>query len=57
MDLDFIDHPIIKPPSIEKQLEMIRLDKELYAESVKIQRERIDAAINDPLNCGFEFES
>lgn len=57
MELDYIDHPIIKPPSIEKQLEMIRLDKNLYAESVKNQHERIEASINDPLNFGFEFDS
>lgn len=53
MELEYTEHPILKPPSDEDQLWMLENDPETFAESVRIHNERIESSIIDPVYNSF----
>jgi len=49
MELEYKEHPILKPPSDEEQLWMIENDTEAYLQSIQLHNDRIEASIIDPV--------
>lgn len=51
--LEYVDHPILKPPSLEDQLALLENDPSSYEESVRIHNARIEASVVDPVYNSF----
>ena len=53
MELEYKEHAILKPPSLEDQLWMVENDTEAYLQSIQLHNDRIEASIVDPVYNSF----
>jgi len=53
MELEYTEHPILKPPSDEDQLALLENDPEAYLQSIQLHNARIEASVIDPVYHSF----